>query len=335
MFINLLNLQYENYKVDFDILKVYFNHLADIQEYSIENNLEFHLIGHISLILLSNKIYRNPDDIDIKINSNLTHEWLNFFKNDWDWCGSVENAGRLHLFLENKLSKFASRNINNCAMVENEADLYKINDKQFLTYSHSQSTNLMDGDIYARPQFICHDPEKNFFDDKPFIEIKKNTFKIWFYTNSVEQYFKSFIIFYEDNLKHQKIIECGFRYDYKVDNEIYAIWSSPELNLEEFNRSYYRILIQKDLFAVRLKNKITKVILELYLKKENLTQYSAPIIFNENDELNPSIGVIFNNKPLKVAYPSNCLRHKYGRKKDIDDYKIYGHLLDKYPLTNP
>lgn len=334
MYLNLLNLQHKDYEVDFKFFKNYLKHLSDIQDFSIKNGIYFSIIGHISLILLSNKIYRNPHDIDILILLKDLNDWISFLKEEWEWFGDVENINIMHLFIKDKLQKFASTNIKTCSITENEADLYEINGNTFTIFKGSKSNNETDEKIIAQPQFICHDPKKKTHDNKNFVELNDNTFKIWFYTNSLAQHFKAYIIFYDKDFNHKQIIECSFQFDHLENNKTYAYWSSPEFNLKKFNGCYYRIFVHKEMLPIRLQNISTKILLECYVYKDFSKYPRVPVIYTDKRSPVNNLNIFFNGQPTIVQYPTRVLNNKYGRPKDLDDYEVYKYLLDEYPLTN-
>lgn len=333
MFINLINFHHEDYQVDFDKFKIYLDYIVEIQDFAIDNNLDFTLMGHIALILMSNKIYRNPEDIDIAIPARDIEKWLDFFRKEWDWFGNVSNINSTALFLKDELQKFASTNIDTCSTKEEGADLYQIKNKNFSLSKKGKSTNQINKDIIAQPEFIYHDPLKEKLKGGNYTEIDNETFKIWFDTNGVGQSFKSFIIFYDANLQKKEIIECSFSHDFVKDNTTYACWSSPVIDLNKFNNCYYRIFIHKHKLSIKFQNKRTKIFLECYLDK-SLFDSSVPIRYTHGLDPHEGFRTFFNKKPIKLSYPLNIFNSKYGRKKDLDDYEIYKDLIQKYPLTN-
>ena len=337
MTLNLSFIKYKDYQVDFKYLQTCFNHLSEIQDFSIKNNLPFKVIGHISLILLSNKVYRNPDDIDIQVNKNDFKKWFVFFQKEWNLWGGPETYNKLKLILEDKAIKYASIDINNCSEIENKADLYKINNKtlslDYCAVDNNVIENHIDDPWDPFPKFVIHNPSQKKHDGKPFIEIKNNKFKIWFYSNRVGQNSKSFIIFYDAKLKHKELVECTWQYDYDFNNKVSAYWSSPELDIEKFETSYYRIFIYKNCLGLTFKNKISDIKLETYLMSHTLEKYrpipttyqSSIITLNSYNEL------LLNNKIIRVGTLKEIFLSKFNRSKDLDDYEIYKYLFDKYP----
>lgn len=333
---NLLKIKYKNYKVDLKYLQTCFNHLLDIQDFSIKNNLPFKLIGHICLILLSNKVYRNPNDIDIQINVNDFSKWVNYFITEWGYWGNLDIINKIKLFVKNEAIKFASINGNNCSGVENKSDIYKLDSKIFSLNLHSIDDSIIEygvDDLYDPfPKFLVHNPNQKKHDEKPFIEIKNNKFKIWFYSNQVGQHCKSFIIFYDLELKHKELIECMWEYDYNTNNKVYAYWSSPELDLEKFQKLHYRIFLYKHGLGFTFKNKISDIILEVHLRSQTLEKYSlVPITYQySNFLLNDSYELLLNNKIIKVSTLKEIFLNKYNRSKDLDDYEVYKYLFNEY-----
>lgn len=328
---NLLNIQHKDYKVDFNKLKMYFDYLFQIHEFATNNKIYYSIIGHISLILLSRKVYRNPDDIDILIKLDELDKWVDFIKEDWDWFGHVNAIEFIHMFKKDELQKFASININNCSIKEDTADLYKINDKNFTLFSSSQCDNIIDEKLIVQPQFLYHDPTKKRHDGKDFIEINEEKFKIWFYTNALTQHFASYIIFYDKDLNYKEIIQCDFIHDYIKDNVVYAYWCSPEIDLKKFDGCYYRIVVNKQLLSIRFQNKLTKTLMEFYIYKNFFKVRNVPIFFQDRLSVIRHLNVKFQGLLLPVQYPFRALNNKYGRQKDLDDYEVYEYLMKQYP----
>lgn len=334
MYLNLINLEYKDYEVDFNKIKIYLNHLSEIQKFSIENKIYFSLIGHLSLILLSRKIYRNPDDIDILILLKDLNKWLNFLKQDWTIFGNIESLNILQMFVGNELQKFASTNVKTCSISEKDADLYKISFNNFNLHSKSRSFNEINKENIAQPQFIYHDPQKKTHKNTDFVEFHRDKFKIWFYTNNLAQHFKSYLIFYNNDLSVKELIECSFQYDFVENNSIYAYWCSPEIDFDLFNGCFYRIFVHKELFAIRLQHPQTKILLECYICKNLCSFYDAPIKYIDKYGPIKNLSISFNRLPMEIQYPYRALNNKYGRPKDLDDYEVYRYLMDEYPLTN-
>jgi hypothetical protein len=333
MYLNLINVDYKDYKVDFNKFKLYLEYVYQIHDYALKNKLELTLIGHISLILLSRKIYRTPEDIDILTSLKDLNKWADFFKEDWEWdIRHREIAGR---FVRNELQKFASTNIDTCSIIEDSADIYKINDNNFSLFKGSKSSNQINTKIPEQPEFVYHDPSKKTHNNNNFIEYNDNKFKIWFYTNNLARSFKSYIIFYDQNLIRKEFIECSFQYDYIKDNTTYAYWCSPEIDLNTFKKSYYRIFVHKEMFGLKLRNRTTRILLECYIYKNLLDLYNIPITYIDNCSIyDERFDFLLNGKSIQIKYPDKIFKEKFGREKDLDDYEVYKDLLHQYPLTN-
>jgi len=338
--VNLTKIDSKNYTIDFDKLKIIIGHVNEIVNISKHKNLKLILIGHLSLIFLSRKIYRDISDIDILIKKEDFLIWIENLEAEWEWFGdtiSLDYGRYLKMFLKNQLQKFASNDIFNCAVSENLGALYEIkNDfniyKKFNIFNKIKTNedNLIKD---LCPQWIYHDPKKKLNRNLPLIEKNKNFFKIRFCTNSVGKHFKSFIIFYDKNLKHKKIVECKYEIDINHNEEIHSYWLSPDLDLNEYNNCFYRLFIHKYQYSIRLINKNTKIILDCYLSNNDLlNMFNIDIQYIQPIQEISSIPIILNDHEIYLSNPHYALSNKFDREKDRDDFEFYKFLLDEYPL---
>jgi hypothetical protein len=79
---------------------VVFPILENIVTFSNNLNIKYAIAGAISLILVSKKIYRTPDDIDILIDGEDILKWIALLNNDWYLMTSKEKCKEiLKIFL--------------------------------------------------------------------------------------------------------------------------------------------------------------------------------------------------------------------------------------------
>ncbi len=322
-------------QIDFDKLEVIFKELDKLNNL----NLDFVLVGQLSLMLLSNTVHRMPGDIDILVSFEDFDKWWHGLENEWEWYGDVRYLDFLKNFLskDSTLKSFATSDLKYGTDQENLGTLYQINNgiKIYKTYSTEPriKTSNLDQDFVTqnfKPLWAYHNPN-----DKNNIEYDKNFFKLKFHTHSVGQHFRSYVIFYDQNLKYKKIVECSFENDLTIDDEIHAIWSTPFLNFEEFNNTFYRFFIHKNQYPVRFKHQNQDIIIDCYFSKNNLSFLFGDTPCQYARELQEKSYILknFNNKNIKLSNPYFSLGNKYGRDKDSNDFEIYGNLLQKYPLT--
>jgi hypothetical protein len=333
----MLDIEKINYNPSNSNLNTFLNHINNFIDIARKNNLNFILVGHLSLILLSKKMYRDPSDIDILISIQEIDEWLEQLdKNEWLWHTNIITFNSLKLFKKFQLQKFASVDYKSCNINENISTLYEIKNGQFLTYSISKFTNKILPNIEDQPKWICHDPENLNNHNLVHVEKRDNLFKIWCVTNSVKKFYKTFIIFYDRDLKHKKLVELNFDHNSSKDNEVCSYWSSPFLDLNEFNNSYYRLFIYRSIFAIKFKHRHSESILDCYFGRENLSlDFKTEIIYSNNaNQENNYLLSTFKNKELKISNPYFCIKSKStDREKDLEDYKFYSSLIEEYPLT--
>lgn len=332
---DIFELEYEDYKIDYLYFNQILNHIKEFQNISQNNNIPFILGGHLSLILLSNKIYRTPKDIDLVINMKDFKKWVGCLPHEWNSFNRRDSIDYLPLFLRRKLNIFASIKDSTCTNNEFESTTYEI-DNEFKIYKESKNNNFITGDagIYLfRPEWSVHNPHEKDENEIPHIEIKNDLFRIIFSTNTLGDHFRSYVIFYDKNFKYKQVIECLFDFDKKLGRKIYSYWSTPFLKFEDYNNSFYKIFIHKSVFSFNMLNKETNMVLDLYIYDDNMSNYfNTNIKYIKLRQESSYIESIFDNSPINLAHPWICLNSKYGRKKDIDDNVVYKNLLDQYPI---
>lgn len=333
---NIKAVKYKDYSIDFGILKKLFDDLKSLLKISKNLQLNIILLGHISLILLSKKAYRTPKDIDILIDK---HNFLKLAEGlKSEWCLGINSEYRPYFnkFMKNKLIKFASDDIKNCSEEENLGTIYKIENKFDINKKYDVK-NLIGPkkEIPFEPKWLYHSPNETTHHQLPFVEKKDNLFKIRFYTNEKSNFFRTAIIFYDNNFQYKKIIECEHESDIHVDDNIYSYWSSSFLNLEKYNFSYYRIFVFTSEFQFIFKHKKTGNYIDCYIENdiENFFEKNASYLIEKTiDSQKNKILFSFNGEIIDLANPHYSLAFKYNRGKDLDDLEFYKDLLNKYPL---
>lgn len=334
---NIFEVEFEDYKIDSVFFNKILTHFTEFQAITKNNNIRFIVAGHLSLVLLSSKIYRTPKDMDIIIDIDDFKKWVNCLSSSWDWFGNLHYLDHLSRFLQKKAQIYGSNKAITCVNSELESTTYEINNG-FKIYKESTKKNLITRSLEINdnyPEWAVHNPTMSDENKVDHIEIKNDLFKIIFSTNSVGQHFTSFVIFYDKNFKQKKIVECSFNFDKEFNNQKYAYWSTPFLKFEDYNNSFYKIFVHKCIYSTQLINKETKIILDIHVVENNESNFYTPNIeYNTPSQLKFYIKHQFNNELINLSYPYFSSIHKFGRKKDLDDMFIYKDLLDKYPLTN-
>jgi hypothetical protein len=333
---NIKFIKYKDYSIDSDIVKILFGYVKKLLKISKDLQLDIILIGHISLILLSKKVYRTPKDIDILVEKHHFLKLAEGLKPEWHLGINSEYRPYFNKFMKNKLIKFASDDITNCSEEENFGTLYKI-ENIFNIYKKYDVQNLISPqkDVPFEPKWLCHNPNQTTHHQLPFVEKKNNLFKIRFYTNEKSNFFRAGIIFYDNNLQYKKIIECEFDSNINVNNNIYSYWSSPFLDFEQYNFTYYRIFVLISEFQFIFKHKKTENYIDCYIENdiENFFEKKVSCLIEKTiDSQKNKILFSFNNKIIHLANPHYSLAFKYNREKDFDDLEFYKDLLLKYPL---
>lgn len=332
-FPNIKKEKFKNYTADEGILKLCLTHLDNISDLSIKNNLDFLLVGHLGLILLSNKFYRDINDLDILIPIKHANSWGSLLYKDWDVLVSENYILAAHMFFKSELQKYASVDITSSTVKETDATIYQIKENNFKVYKKSSALNSINLKIIQQPIYVCHDPSKI-----NMVEIIGNQFKLNFYTNSVGQYFKSYVIFYDESLKYKNIVECLFSHDVKNNKTTQCYWTSPLLNLDKYENCFYKIITYKHQFRTTLQHKITKMKIEFWIDNDISNSFQQPIQYSrEPSNIMYNANIInfdFNNKNILVSNPNFCFDAKYKRQKDIDDYSFFRDLLYKYQVRS-
>jgi hypothetical protein len=300
---------YKSYNVDPKYTLEIFNTLKEVHDLSIKHGLDYHLIGHIALALLSKKMYRTPHDLDILINAKNLNNWYDALKNKWCFRGNLEFIKK---FNELKFKKFAASNTNNCAIHSNESQIYNKKDKNVSTILNIGIVNNFSNYDKTIASWVYHNPNQNNSQSIKQIEFDDNKFRLWFHTNQVGAGFIGEVNLIKDN--NTTIIPCTFHSNQELsDKSLSDWWVSDWINNDEFNECKYTICLYKKSISVRLFHKISNISMDLYLNQEQ---------FQSSYEL-----VHIDNMQIKITQPELSLWNKYNRTKDNDDYEFYKFML--------
>lgn len=81
MKINII--KFKNYSCDYNDFKTKILHLIELVNFANYNSLTYKVSGSLSFILLSGKLYRKVNDIDMLINKEEAQKWIAFLEKDW------------------------------------------------------------------------------------------------------------------------------------------------------------------------------------------------------------------------------------------------------------
>lgn len=291
----------------------------------LNNEIDFIILGHLSLIFRNKKFYRTPADIDIGIADCDFKKLTEILECDFN----KTEHGRL--FSSNigaylsRCKKYSSSNIENCSRQEDEAELYQISQGLFSIKRKSLSKNNLSNKLIIQandPQWIIHDPLSKLKEISA--DIKDGYINIRCITNSVGKFFKTFIIFYDSNLKYKSSFELTWAGDRLINtnNKFYgekaACWSVSILNSKEFDECYYRIVTLKTQMPIAFSSpKITnKIDCSLYQ-----AGFKNIMTFRNNYDI-----IEYEGRKLKITTQPEALLHKFDRPKDISDIKFFNCL---------
>jgi hypothetical protein len=300
-----------------------------------QNEVDYRIIGGLSLAILAKAYYRVPSNIDILISKKDSKKVTDLIEEfGYTRISYVKELDNFYSYSSNLFKKYAACNILNCTTNEESADLFYIDNQNF--YVHKTKNSLSNDNFSINefvPLWIYHDPsdytkeidpitEDSMVNSRKQIEIFDNKFTVNFSTSYYmirdPHEYKFFIKFYSKNMEHIETQECSFLGESRTPaRSFFSNMRSGVFPMERYNNLYYRVFSERPYCGVSYINPSSQINLSIYV---NETQFKY------------KIECTLNEQKVLVSCPQKIMEYKLKKftKKDFDDYDFYGTYLNSY-----
>lgn len=296
------------------------------------HNLNYLLTGHLSLIALFEKAYREPSDIDLVIDGKQIRKWIEALRKEWVpyfYENQILQAeGFVEKFFASSSGTIHSQNASEC--------IFNVSQKQinYITFNDFTETNFdnvnkkfIDREFVnerlletnnekiklIRNPWIVHSPnERSPFGEQQFEDINGEYFRASFKTpqilNRGKNYSAYIIILNQDGsaIQTEQLYE-----EIEIEKE-------NQLESESWWISDF-IKRPSDIFSY-----------QIYIKKDDIL---LPFLNNNGIKLEMIIDGEFSNLKyieknicgdvINISPPERLFARKYGRQKDYDDMNFF------------
>ena len=299
-----------------------------------ENNLNYILTGHLSLIALFEKVYREPSDIDLVIDGKQIRKWIEVLQKEWRPY-FYENQ---ILQAEGCVKKFYASSSGTINSQNADEYIFNVNQKKinYITCNGFAETNFdnvnkkfIDRNVFHNREFepnnekiklirnpwVVHSPnESSPFGGQQFEDINGNG-----------EYFRA-------SFKVPLILNRGKNYSAYITildqegNVIHAEQLYEEIEIEKEN------ILQSESWWISdfIKRPADIFSYQIYIKKDDIL---LPFLNNNGIKLEMIIDGEFSNfkyieknicgDVINISPPERLFARKYGRQKDSDDMNFF------------
>lgn len=297
-----------------------------------ENNLNYLLTGHLSLIALFEKAYREPSDIDLVIDGKEIRKWIEVLKKEWRphfYENQILQAeGFVEKFYASSSGTISSQNANECIFNISQKEINYISFNDF-TESNFDNVNkkFIDREFVNQREFetnnkkiklirspwVIHSPSENSpFGGKQFEDINGEYFRASFKVPLILNRGKNYSAYITILDQNGNIIHSEQLYEeIQIEKENYL--QSESWWISDF------IKRPMDVFSY-----------QIYIKKDDIL---LPFLNNNGIKLEMIIDGEFSNlkyieknicgNVINISPPDRLFARKYGRQKDLDDMNFF------------
>jgi len=301
--------------------------------------LPFTVLGLTSLILLSKRYYRPPNDLDIMVGSQHILPFLGKLNSSWQWDLNYKHEEVLKAFVEGRDLIYAGPTPPKCRFDESSSALFAVSHSgSFACVFDPAPLNIPPvGDIL----FAIHSPHLTTDTGEPFCQLHEDgSFTLWVATNQVARHREVLVIFYDTETGSPvKVVQSMWHHDGEVRGKVLAFWCSPRLSLSDYGGLFYRVRLGASLLNLRwnFRHRISRLTLDLWCSRErqNFPQ-GVCVDYAYPSCLDNAIYTDILGFTLKVNNPHHVLHMKccYNREKDLADAAFYADLLGAYPIIS-
>jgi len=297
-----------------------------------ENNLNYLLTGHLSLIALFEKAYREPFDIDLVINGKQIRKWIEALKKEWKpyfYENQILQAeGFVEKFFASSSGTIHSQNASEC--------IFNVSQKQinYITFNDFTETNFdnvnkkfIDREFVnergfetnnekiklIRNPWVIHSPNQSSpFGGKQFEDINGEYFRVSFKTPQILNRGKNYSAYITILNQDGSAIQTEQLYE--------------EIEIEKENQLESESWWISDF----IKRPVDIFSYQIYIKKDDIL---LPFLNNNGIKLEMIIDGEFSNLKyieknicgdvINISPPERLFARKYGRQKDYDDMNFF------------
>ncbi len=296
------------------------------------HNLNYLLTGHLSLIALFGKAYREPSDIDLVIDGKQIRKWVEALRKEWTpyfYENQILQAeGFVEKFFASSSGTIHSQNASECIFNVSQKEINYIDFNDFIEINFDN----------INKKIINRDTadDRNFETDNEKIQLLRNPWIVhspnktspfggqqFEYIN--EEYFRV-------SFKTPKILNRGKNYSAYITifdqgrNEIQAEQLYEEIEIERENQLESESWWISDF----IKRPMDVFSYQIYIKKDDIL---LPFLNNNGIKLEMIVDGEFSNLKyiekniygdvINISPPERLFARKYGRQKDLDDMNFF------------
>jgi hypothetical protein len=297
-----------------------------------QHNLNYILTGHLSLIVLFEKVYREPSDIDLVIDGKQIRKWMQVLSREWRPLFSENQILQAEGFVEkifaSSCGTIHSENSNECIFNVNKSEvcylatnntaesnfdnINKIFIDKELVHDRNLEANNEKIQLIQNP-WVIHSPNENSpFGGKQFEDINGEYFRVSFKIPQIINRGKNhsaYIVIFDNSGNIAQTEALYEEIEIKKENQLESeSWWISDFIKRQADIFSYQIYIKRDDILLSFLN-INGIKLEMIIDGEfsNLKYIEKNIC-----------GDVINLSP-----PERLFARKYGRQKDFDDMNFF------------